>query len=112
MEKKEKKLDSFFVKLFYLLLLIFIVLYISKSSGYYEFATHKQVELNEEEIAKFENDIDSGKNISVKDYIKEKDVNYSNFASNIGYEMSDKIEYVVTNGLDGAFNFFGQLISG
>ncbi len=111
MDKKKKK-ESIIVKIFYLFLISFIVLYFSKSSGYYEYATHRQVSLNESQIEKFEKDIKEGKNVSVEEYVKSGEINYSNFASNTGNVISKGIKDVVTNGIDGTIDFLGQLFSG
>ena len=112
MEKKENKLSKVIVKIFYLLLISFIVLYFSKVNGYYEFINHNQVEMTENEIKKFEKDVKDGKNVTTKDYIKENQINNNNLISDIGYGLSDQIGNVVTNGLDGVFTVFGQLFSG
>ena len=39
------------------LLIIFLVLYISQSTGYYEFEQHRRVALTESKIKQFEQDI-------------------------------------------------------
>lgn len=111
MENKKKK-ENIIVKIFYLLLISFIVLYFSKSSGYYEYATHRQVSLNESQIEKFEKDVKDGKNVSIEEYVKSGEINYSNFASNIGNTVSSCIKDVVTNGIDGTMDFLGQLFNG
>ena len=106
---KKKKIYKIIKKIFYLLLISFIALYFSKENGYYEFVTHRQVELNEAQIKKFENDVKGGKDINLTDYVDEKKVSYSNTISNIGYNLSDQIGNLITNGLDGTFSFLGQL---
>lgn len=109
---KKKKANKYAVRIFNLLLICFVVLYFSKSSGYYEFAEHKQVELNEEQIKKFESDVEQGKNVNLSDYIEERNVTYNNIASDIGYGISDQISKIVTNGMDGTFDFLEQMFKG
>ena len=65
----------------------------------------------EKEIKKFEKDLKSGKNVRAKDYINEGEINYNNFASDIGYSLSNQVSNIVTNGLDGTISFLSQLLS-
>ena len=109
--KKDKKANKMVIKIFYLLLLGFMILYISKSSGYYEFAEHKQVELTEEQIKKFEKDVKNNKNVNLTDYIDEREITYNNLASDTGYELSMWLGDALSNGLDGTFSFLSQLFS-
>lgn len=111
MDKKEKKFSNVMTKIFYFLLIIFSVLYFSKTSGYYEISNHKKIEMTEKEIKKFEKDLKSGKNVRAKDYINEGEINYNNFASDIGYSLSNQVSNIVTNGLDGTISFLSQLLS-
>ena len=74
--KKDKKANKMVIKIFYLLLLGFMILYISKSSGYYEFAEHKQVELTEEQIKKFEEDVKNGINVDINEYLDFNTISY------------------------------------
>ena len=109
---KKKKANKYAVRIFNLLLIGFIILYFSKSSGYYEFAEHKQVELNEEQIKKFESDVENGKNVNINDYIETRDIKYNNVVSDIGYGISDQISKIMTNGMDGTFDFLEQMFKG
>lgn len=112
MDKKKDKRELIAVRIFKIFLLIYIVLFISKSSGYYEFQTHKQVELNEEAMKRFESDVSSGKNVTLTDYIKERDIKYNNKVSDMGYIISKEISNLLTNGLDSTISFLGQLFNG
>ena len=107
--KKIDRREKFIVRVFYLLLISFIVLYFSKSSGYYEYTTHRQVALNESQIEKFEKDIKDGKNVNVEEYAKLGEANYSNFASNAGNTISECLKDIVVGGIDGTIDFLGQL---
>ena len=112
MDKKKDKREVIAVRIFKIFLLIYIVLFISKSSGYYEFQTHKQVELNEEAMKRFEKDVSEGKNVVLTDYIKERDIKYNNKASDLGYTISKEIANLLTNGIDSTMSFLGQLFNG
>lgn len=107
--KKEKNWKiKIFRYIFFSLLISFSALYISGSTGYYEFEQHKQVELNEEKIKKFEEDVKKGKDIDIKDYIDETNISYENLASSLGYKISDSIESIIQNGISSTFNFLNS----
>ena len=91
MDKKKKKADKYAIRIFNLLLIGFIILYFSKSSGYYEFAEHKQVELNEAQIKKFENDVKENKPIDIENYITNKEDIYDNNISRLSLKLSNTI---------------------
>ena len=107
--KKKKFLNKFFWKLFLALLFGFGDLYLSEQTGYYEFETHKQVALTNEKIKEFENDIKSGKEINIKDYIDEKEVSLDNSVSNMGIFLSETIGEVVQNGMNSFFSFLNSV---
>ena len=68
--------------------------------------------LTEEKIEQFENDVASGKDINIKDYLDEKEINYQNNLSNVGNHLSEQIENIISNGLASTFNFLGQMFQG
>lgn len=110
--KKNKIINKIFWKLFLALLFGFGALYLSEVSGYYEFQEHKQVVLTNEKIKEFEADIKEGKDINIKDYINEKEVNLDNSFSNAGIFFSETIGEWVQNGLNATLEFFGSVFSG
>ena len=74
------------------LFVLFISLYISQSSGYYNYSTYKKTELTKDQIKQFEEDVKAGKNINVKDYITNIEKDYGNKISNAGLNVSKNIE--------------------
>lgn len=70
---------------------IFIVLYITQATGYYEYKTNKKSTLTEESIKKFENDLKNGKQINIEDY-KVKEMDNSNKISNVTLKVSKILE--------------------
>lgn len=109
-EKKKKNMFSIIVsRIFIFLFICYFVLFVSEQTGYYEYQTHKQIELTDSKIKQFEEDVQSGKNINIKDYIEEKDVSYQNVSSSLGMTLSNNIENIVTNGLDTTFSFLDKL---
>ena len=51
------------------LFVIFLAIYGSSKTGYYEYENKKQKELTEEEIKKFEEDVAKGKNVNINDEV-------------------------------------------
>ena len=111
-KKKQKIFNKVMTRIFLALLIGFSALYISEATGYYEFEQHKKVTLTEEKIEQFENDVASGKDINIKDYLDEKEINYQNNLSNAGNHLSEQIENIISNGLESTFNFLGQMFQG
>ena len=110
-KKHEKTFNKIMSKFLFFSFLMFAVLYIYKSSGYYDFYNYKKTSLTNEQIKEFEKDIKNGKNIKIKDYVDEKSLNYDNLASNLGYGISEQIRNIITNGFNYTSEFFGQLFS-
>lgn len=73
------------------LIIIFIALYLTQVTGYYEYDENKKTTLTSKAIEKFEKDVSEGKDIKASSYLT-KDKNYSNGASTIGMKISNIIE--------------------
>ena len=50
-------------------------------------------------LKKFENDVNEGKNVSLKDYVIDEQVDYTNKVSNIGYNIGNTIEKFMNEGI-------------
>lgn len=85
------------VLIFSILFILFISLYATQATGYYEFSNYKKSTLTDEAIKKFERDVKEGKEISAKDYLEEEK-QYNNKISNVSLTISKTIEK--------GFNFF------
>lgn len=73
------------------LIIIFIALYLTQVTGYYEYTQNKKVTYTKEAIEKFEKDLKQGKKVKPNSYIK-KQKNYNNKASKLGLKISSLIE--------------------
>lgn len=82
-----------------LLFIIFLILYISGETGYYEYKVHTKTILTEEAVKEFEKDISEGKNVKLENYIKTEKVDYSNPVSNTGYNAGLIIEKFMNKGI-------------
>lgn len=109
-EDKIKLVNKFLRFSFYILLFMFIALYVSQATGYYEYELHKKVTFTEEEIKRFEEDVASGKNIDLEEYLKDTNKDFANKTSKLGVQISDFIGKNVQNGIEGFFKIVGGLI--
>ncbi len=109
-EEKKKWASKIFWKIFLALFIAFFALYVSEATGYYEFEQHKRVTLTQDKIKEFEQDIADGKNVDIKDYMGEREINYQTKISNTGLKISEGIGKWAQDGLGAAFNFLNQIM--
>lgn len=93
----EKKKKNWFLSILGVLFIIYIALYMMDSLGYYNIAAKNKV-ITEEKLQEFEADVKSGKEIDLKEYVRDT-TNYKNTYSNIGYNISMGIDNVLNKGL-------------
>ncbi len=89
---------------FLLLFLVFVGLYFTAGSGYYETEERKKTSLTEEQIALFEQDVKEGKEIDLENYLSLNDKNYDNVISSTALSVSQKIGEYFEKGLNTFFN--------
>lgn len=112
-EKKKKKLpDKIAFRILLTLLIAFLSIYISTKTGYYEYELHSRVSLTEEKIREFEQDVNDGKQINIKDYLDSVDINYSNNISNFGLNVSKMVTNSIKSSIDVIFKFMNDKING
>ncbi len=111
MKPKYEKVYLKFLKFIFLIFTItFFALYISQSTGYYEYDQHKKVVLTEEKIKQFEKDIKEGKNLTLENYLENRSENYQNNVSQTGYNLSSTIGKYVRLGIKETFNLLNKII--
>ncbi len=93
------------------LFIVFIVIYISYSNGYYEYELHKRVELTNEQIEQFESDIKNNENIDINDYTGNVVEDYSNTFSKISSSFSNFTSKYIKEGIEGVFKIISNLIA-
>ena len=93
-----------------ILIILFLGLYVSQMTGYYEYSESKKQALTEDAIQRFEQDVKEGKEINAKDYLQEE-INYNNALSNIGMKLSSLIEKGFNKAMNGLFNEISKTIS-
>lgn len=114
MDKKKKR--GIYKKIFFRVLLFFMVfyiaIYVSQETGYYEFEQNKRKVLTEEKIKQFDEDVKSGKEINMSDYIVEEAYDYQNSFTKIGKKTSDVIEKIFTSGVSTTVDFLNRIFEG
>ena len=103
------------MKVFYIILsilfIIFLIIFISTNSGYYEYKNNQKTIFTEEKIKEFEKDIKEGKNIKINNYLKDNSKDYSNRLTDIGDGISDLINDSVNFILKGGFKIIEKMIN-
>jgi len=98
-------------KLFgFTVIIIFLIMVFTSSSGYYEYELNKKSNLTQEAIIKFEQDVKEGKEIDVNDYLIKEEKDYSNRFSKAGANISNKIGKFFSEGVKFIFNSIGNFV--
>ena len=104
-----KKKPNHFMQILGVLFLVFIALFISSKSGYYETTLNEKVVLTDQQIAKFEQDVINGEVIDLNSYILEERKDYSNKFTDAGDKFTEVVEKFVTEGLSGVLKVLKTL---
>ena len=97
----EKSKPNYFKLVIYVFIVVYMALYFLDSSGYYQKRRDK-VEFTSAQIERFEEDVNSGKNVSINSYLEDTNKDYSNSFSKTGYFIStivDKTFKKLVNGI-------------
>ncbi|MBQ6546809.1 MAG: hypothetical protein IJL74_02290 [Bacilli bacterium] len=101
-----------FILVFILSLFTFyVILLLAQSQGYYKTRSEKAKILTDEQIEKFEKDVQNGKNIDITEYTIYKDKDYTNDISTNIYKVSLKLETVVDKTIKLIFNSASRAVS-
>ena len=109
MEKKKK--GTWVLKLLGVLFVLYISLTIAIQAGYYEAKLGEKTTITEEAIKQFEEDVQSGKDVDINDYITNVQMDYSNQTTKAGVLFSKAVEAVMSKGIDGMVNIFKALFT-
>lgn len=96
--------------IFLIFFMSFMVIYFSELTGYYEYQNYKKTSLTEEQIKKFEEDIKSGNEVDINEYLIVDDKNYDNTLSKLASKLSDGISKIVNNGVEYTFKYISKLV--
>ena len=104
------KYENTFKIIFIFLFVIFLTMYISVGSNYYEYELHKKVMLTNEDIKRFEDDVKNNKEVDIDNYISSR-VDYSNFFSKASTKVSKETKKYIKQGIEGIFNIFSKMFT-
>ena len=93
----------------FIIIIIFLCLFYAYQNGYYEKYTRDKINLTNEYIEKFEQDVLDGKDITLENYL-EQDKNYSTKISNISLKMSNKLEKIINSGIKYIFKKISSVV--
>lgn len=93
-----------------ILVFFFFVLYFMQASGYNEYAKNRENMLTEEQIKEYEEDIEAGKDVTIKDYLNKDKVNYDNKVSDLGLDLSELIGDVFNKGMNAFFEMLNEAV--
>lgn len=104
------KYENTFKIIFIFLFVIFLTMYISVGSNYYEYELHKKVMLTNEDIKRFEDDVKNNKEVDIDNYISSR-VDYSNSFSKASTKVSKETKKYIKEGIEGIFNLFSKMFT-
>ncbi len=104
------KYENTFKIIFIFLFVIFLTMYISVGSNYYEYELHKKVMLTNEDIKRFEDDVKNNKEVDIDNYISSR-VDYSNSFSKASTKVSKETKKYIKQGIEGIFNLFSKMFT-
>lgn len=104
------KYENTFKIIFIFLFVIFLTMYVSVGSNYYEYELHKKVMLTNEDIKKFEDDVKNNKEVDIDNYISSR-VDYSNSFSKASTKVSKETKKYIKQGIEGIFNIFSKMFT-
>lgn len=94
-----------------ILVFLFFVLYFMQASGYNEYSKNRENMLTEEQIKEYEEDIEKGKDVTIKDYLNKDRVNYDNKVSELGLDLSELIGDMFNKGMNTFFEMLNEAVS-
>ena len=95
----------------WLLFFGFLVLYFAQAGGYYEDLNNKKSTLTEEKIKQFEEDVKSGKEIKVENYVVDIKKDYDNKISSFGLFTSKGLAQGFKWAMNNLFKGFDKMVN-
>ena len=93
-----------------IILIIFISSYIIASTGYYEYTMRERTIITNEKIKEFEEDIRNNKDVDIKDYYDNEELDYSNKITTLVYNVSDNSNKLARKAIKYLFKKLGSLV--
>lgn len=105
----KKKNNNWFSRIMLTLFIMFLCLYSMSINGYVESINMKKTLYTEEQIKRFENDVNNGEYMDMKDYTLADEIDYSNKVSDFGEDLSELISLAARKSIDMFNNIFAYL---
>lgn len=99
-DEKKKIINKIFGWFFFVLFITFVTLYISQSTGYYEYEQARKTAFTKEQIEQFEQDVKEGKEIDINEYLENTNKDYQNNISNFTLNISEGISKYTKLGIE------------
>jgi len=106
---KNKKLNKCLWYIFLVLFMAFFTLYTAGRAGYYEYTQSQKKVFTEEQIKKFEEDVSSGKDVDINDYLVVKE-NFQGYEKRLGLKISEFIGNYTKLGVNKIFKILSNLV--
>ena len=107
---ENKKHPNYFKIIIIFFFVMFIALYFTSVTDLYKYNEYNKMTITKEAMKRFENDVESGKDITISDYLDTvKD--YSNGVSNLGYKTSDFISEFMNEGIRKTFKVLASFFT-
>lgn len=90
MEEKRKK-KNYFPKILFGLFILYLCVYAIGKNGFVERKYSNRTLYTEEQIHKFEKDVENGKEIDINQYLSNENIDYANSVSKLGEKVSKLI---------------------
>lgn len=101
-------------KLIKLIILIicfaFVISYIIYETGYYEYKLQSRTVLTKEQMEKFEQDVNEGKNVDLNDYLVETEKDYTNNLTDTTIKVSSTVNSYIKKGVELLFKQVNKLV--
>jgi len=92
-----------------IILIMLLGLYFSYQNGYYDKYMRDKINLTNQNIEKFENDIKEGRDVTIEDYLKEEK-SYTTKTGNISLKVSNKLENIINKGMRFIFKKISSVV--
>ena len=92
MEEKKKPRYHIFFRVVFAFFVLFLCLYSISVNGFVEVSNKNKTLYTEEQIKKFEEDVNNGRFVNINQYLEDSEVDYSNDVSKLGENLSVLIE--------------------
>ncbi len=92
------------------ILVLFIFSYVVEKSGYYEYNLQSKKNMTENEIKKFEDDIRSGKDVDVRNYLNDVTTDYSSNLTRTTSTFSVNLNRYLIKTISNTINIFSRLV--